>query len=204
MLPRSSIVVESQGLLDGELALNGTGNSVADAAANADGHVNFALAHAQISNLVDAAAGLNGGKVLQLLLGGDRTFRCAAAPLYSASTTAKGSRQVFVVDTQQTRIDGGGTFDFGNEQFDLTIAPQPKHASILSLRTPVRLRGTFRHPGYELDKKGLALRAGGAIALGLLTPAAAFVPLIETGPGKDVDCARLTDAVLRTSAQAAR
>ncbi len=205
LLPRSSLVVESQGLLDGELALNGTGNSVADAAANADGHIDLALAHAQISNLVDAAAGLNGGKVLQLLLGGDRNIpvRCGAA-VFSVDD-GEGKSEVFVVDTEQTRIDGGGTFDFGNERFDLTIAPQPKHAGILSLRTPVRLRGTFRHPGYELDKKGLALRAGGAIALGLLTPAAAFVPLIETGPGKDVDCARLTDAVLRTSsAQAAR
>jgi len=204
LLPRSSIVVESQGLLEGELALNGTGNSVADVAANSDGSVSLALAHAQISNLVDAAAGLNGGKVLKLLLGGDKNIpvRCGAAAF--SVHDGEGKSEVFVVDTEQTRIDGGGTLDFGNEQFDLTIAPQPKHASILSLRTPVLLRGTFRHPGYELDKKGLALRAGGAIALGLLTPAAAFVPLIETGPGKDVDCARLTDAVLRNSTQAAR
>ena len=204
LLPRSSIVVESQGALDGKLSLNGTGNSVADVAANADGDVHLALAHAQISNLVDAAAGLNGGKVLKLLLGGDKNIpvRCGAAAF--SVHDGEGKSEVFVVDTEQTRIDGGGTFDFGNEQFDLTIAPQPKHASILSLRTPVRLRGTFRHPGYELDEKGLALRAGGAIALGLLAPAAAFVPLIETGPGKDVDCARLTYAVLQTSTQATR
>jgi uncharacterized protein involved in outer membrane biogenesis len=202
LLPRSSVIVQSQGLLDGELALHGTGNSVADVAANADGHVNAVLSGAQISNLIDAAAGLNGGKVLQVLAGGDKDIpvRCGAAAFDVHN--GQGHSTVFVVDTEQTRIDGGGDIDFDRERFDLLVAPLPKHASILSLRTPVRLHGTFRHADYELDKKQLALRTGSAIALGLITPAAAFLPFIETGPGKDVDCAQLSEAVLATSAQA--
>ena len=199
LLPRSSMIVQSQGLLDGKLALRGTGNSVADVAANANGHINAVLSGAQISNLIDAAAGLNGGKVLQVLAGGDKDIpvRCGAAAFDVRE--GQGHSTVFVVDTEQTRIDGGGSIDFDQERFDLLVAPLPKHASILSLRTPVRLHGTFRHADYELDKKQLALRAGSAIALGLIAPAAAFLPFIETGPGKDVDCAQLSEAVLASS-----
>ena len=48
------------------------------------------------------------------------------------------------------------------------------------------------------------LRAGGALLLGIINPLAALVPLIETGPGKDSDCAQLTAAVVRASDQAGK
>jgi uncharacterized protein involved in outer membrane biogenesis len=134
---------------------------------------------------------LNGGKVVRLLLGGDRqiTLRCGAARFDVRA--GRGQSTLFVIDTEQTRIDGGGGFDLGTERFDLTIAPKPKHPGIFSLRSPVRLFGSFRQPDYELDKKQLTLRAGGALVLGTIAPVAALIPLIETGPGEDADCKRL-------------
>ncbi len=81
--------------------------------------------------------------------------------------------------------------------------PKPKQPGILSLRTPVRVYGSFRNPDYELDKGQLMLRAGGAIALALVNPLAALLPLIETGPGTDTDCARLL-APVRGATQQAR
>ncbi|HEY9065423.1 MAG TPA: AsmA family protein [Burkholderiaceae bacterium] len=191
LLPRSPKIVRSQGMLDGHVALSGTGNSIADAAATSQGHVSASLSKGEISNLVDAAAGLNGGKVIRLLLSGDKQIavRCGAAAFDVQA--GQGRSKLFVVDTEQTRIDASGSFDLAHERFDLTIAPQPKHPGILSLRTPVRLFGSFRHPDYELDKKKLALRAGGAVALATVAPLAALIPLIETGPGSDVHCERL-------------
>lgn len=110
---------------------------------------------------------------------------------------------MFVVDTEQTRIEGTGTFDLNHETFDATIAPKPKHAGILSLRTPVRLNGTFRHPEYQLDKTGLALRAGGALALAAVAPIAAVLPPIETGPGADIDCKHATSIALARQGKSA-
>lgn len=196
LLPKSPALAQSKGVLDGRLAFSGHGNSIADAAAKADGRLSAVLSDARISNLLDAASGLNGGKIVTLLVGGDKDIpvRCGAA-VFDVQA-GQGSSTLFVVDTAQTRIDGTGSFSLATERFDATITPRPKQASILSLRTPVRLFGSFRDPDYELDKTQLALRAGGAIALAVIAPVAALIPLIETGPGADVNCKRLTSTAL--------
>lgn len=199
MLPQSPRQAASQGVLDAHVALHGNGDSIADVAAKADGHIGAVLSRARISNLLDAEAGLNGGKIITLLVGGDKDIpvRCGAAAFDVRS--GQGRSILFVVDTEQTRIDGVGSFDLDNERFDATITPQPKHPGILSLRTPMRLFGSFRHPDYELDKTTLALRVGGALALAAVAPVAALIPLFETGPGADVDCKRLSSMALANS-----
>jgi uncharacterized protein involved in outer membrane biogenesis len=201
LLPQSPKIAHSIGQIDGDIELTGRGNSIADAAAHANGSVAATVSHGQVSNLVDAMAGLNGGKVLKLLLGGDKDIavRCGAAAFDVKD--GQGRSRVFVVDTAQTRIDGAGVFDLDHERFDMNVFPKPKHPGILSLRTPLRIHGTFRHPDYALDKKDLALRAGSAVALGLLAPPAALLPLVETGPGQDADCHRLDALAMRARGQ---
>jgi hypothetical protein len=72
----------------------------------------------------------------------------------------------------------------------------------LSLRTPLNLYGSFRHPQYGLDKGKLVLRVGTAIALDLISPFAAVLPLIETGSGTDSDCAQILKPVQDAQRQA--
>ena len=67
--------------------------------------------------------------------------------------------------------------------------------SILSVRSPIRIHGAFSDPSISLDKGRLATRAGAAVILGLINPFAALIPLIETGPGKDANCAELLQLV---------
>ena len=192
LMPSSPTIEKAQGTVGGLVNLAGTGASIADLAAKSDGKVSVVMSSAKVSNLLDAAAGLNGGKVVQLLIAGDKRIavRCGAVAFDVKS--GQGVSRLFLIDTDQTRINGSGTFDLDHEKFDLEIEPEPKHPSLLSLRTPLRLYGTFRHPDYALDKKGLALRGGGALALALVAPWAALLPLIETGPGEDADCKKLT------------
>ena len=202
LMPNAPNLAKAQGSVGGRIILSGVGNSIADLAARSDGRVSLLMTHGAISNLLDAEAGLNGGKVLQLLIGGDReiALRCGAAVFEVKA--GQGQSKILVVDTAQTRIDGAGSFDLDHERFDVIVTPRPKHAGILSLRTPVRLHGSFRHPDYTLDKQSLALRAGGAVALALLSPFAALLPLIETGPGADADCARLLPVKTRSDSTA--
>jgi len=56
------------------LELKGSGNSIGEAAAGADGRGAAMIADGRVSNLRDAAS-LNGGKVLKLLASGDRDIR---------------------------------------------------------------------------------------------------------------------------------
>jgi uncharacterized protein involved in outer membrane biogenesis len=202
LIPPSPRLAPSTGTLAARARLAGTGNSIADLAGKADGEIHAVLSQGQISNLLDAISGLNGGKIITLLMGGDKPIpvRCGAASFEVKQ--GLGRSKVFVIDTEETRIDGEGTIDLDKERLDLTITPQPKSPGILSLRTPVHVIGTFRDPDYSLDKKALALRGGGAIALALLNPLAALLPLIETGPGEDTNCTRLL-ATARSAAPAA-
>ena len=82
----------------------------------------------------------------------------------------------------------------------------PKKKSIVVLRTPFDVGGTFADPSVTPDLGTLGARVGGAIALGLINPLLALIPLIETGPGHDEDCsallAKVKDApVVNTNAQ---
>jgi hypothetical protein len=46
-----------------------------------------------------------------------------------------------------------------------------------------------------VQKKGLLKRAGIAVLAGIVNPFAALLPLIETGTGKDANCAAVLGAV---------
>ncbi|MFT3804773.1 MAG: AsmA family protein [Burkholderiaceae bacterium] len=191
LVPDSPTIAQGAGTITGRLELRGRGNSIADAAAKADGSLAAVIDGGRISNLLDAAAGLNGGKVLTLLLGGDREIRLRCGGVAFDIRNGHGRSTMFVIDTEQTQILGDGQFDLDTERFDLKVSPRPKEAGILSLRTPVHLYGSFRSPDYRLEKLPLAARLGGAIALAGVAPPAALLALIETGGGETTDCGRL-------------
>ncbi|RYX88289.1 MAG: AsmA family protein [Comamonadaceae bacterium] len=203
LFPTLPAVAKGVGELGAQIRLSGTGNSIADAAANANGSLSAAIANGRISNLLDALAGLNLGKALRLYAGGDKDIAVNCGGMYFGVKDGIGRSQLLVIDTEQTRVDGTGTFSLKEEEFDLVVAPRPKKPGILSLRTPVRLSGSFRHPDFELDKGRLIARAGGAVALAIANPIAALLPLIETGGGKETNCAAVLAPVQGAQAQAA-
>ncbi|MES2185199.1 MAG: AsmA family protein [Pseudomonadota bacterium] len=184
-------IAQGAGLVGAKIQLKGSGNSIADAAAKANGQLSAAIADGRISNLLDAASGLNGGKVLALLAGGDKTIQVNCGGVAFDVKNGQGTTRLFVVDTEQTQILGEGTFDLARERFDMRITPKPKRMGILSLRTPVQVFGTFKNPDFKLEKGPLLARAGGAVALVFAAPLAAVLPLIETGPGQNTNCARV-------------
>jgi uncharacterized protein involved in outer membrane biogenesis len=202
LFPAMPKLAKGAGELGAQIQLKGTGASIADAAGTANGSLTVAIANGRISNLLDALASLNGGKIIAVLVGGDKDIavRCGGAAF--SVRDGIGKSQLFVVDTEQTRVDGGGTFNLKDEQFNFTVTPKPKKPGILSLRTPLYLYGSFRHPQYGLDKSKLVLRVGSAIALDLISPFAAVLPLIETGSGTDSDCAQILAPVQDAQRQA--
>ena len=184
-------IAQGAGTLGARIKIKGSGNSIADAAAKADGEISAAVANGRISNLIDAASGLNGGKVLALLAGGDKSIAVNCGGLAFDIKNGKGTASLFVVDTEQTQILGTGGFNLADETFDMRIEPKPKRPGILSLRTPVRVFGSFKNPDFSLEKGPLLARAGGAVALAIVAPITAVLPLIETGPGENTNCARV-------------
>jgi uncharacterized protein involved in outer membrane biogenesis len=167
---------------------------------NGDGELGMAVTGGGISNLLIELVGLDASESLGFLIRGDKPtrLRCAIARfdiLHGLATS-----QGLVIDTDDTRIDGSGTIDFGSEQLNLVFKPHPKDISLFAARSPLMIKGTFAKPGFGVDKPALIGRLGAAIGLGLLNPLAALIPLIETGTGTDADC----QALLSNLREAAR
>jgi uncharacterized protein involved in outer membrane biogenesis len=203
LLPDKEAIAKGAGTVGATVRLEGTGNSIADAAAKSNGRISAAIAGGRISNLLDAASSLNGGKVLELLAGGDKTISVNCGGMAFDVKDGQGTSSLFVIDTEQTQILGSGRFDLARERFDITIAPKPKRVGILSLRTPVRLYGSFKKPEFQIEKGPLLARAAGALALAAAAPLALLVPLVETGPGVDTNCAAVGQQVSGAQKQAA-
>ncbi|MEJ8859762.1 AsmA family protein [Variovorax robiniae] len=202
LVPDNKTIAKGAGRVGATLRLKGTGNSIADAAAKSDGRIAATVVNGQVSNLLDAASGLNGGKVMTLLVGGDKDIVINCGGVAFDVAGGRGKSTLFVIDTEQTQVLGTGTFDLEHERFDMTIAPKPKEMGLFSLRTPVRVYGSFKKPDYQVVKGPLLARAGGALALAAVNPVAALLPLIETGPGESTNCANVQRTVAGAVQQA--
>ena len=182
----------SVGEINGDASLSATGDSVATLLAASNGEVKALINQGSISKLLLEQMGLNLGNVVLAKLFGDKQVKlnCMAADFIVAKGLAQ-TRQ-FIVDTEDAVIDVDGTVNLASEQLNLTLKPDSKGLRIITLRSPLYVTGTFKNPDVSVDKGVLALKAGGAVALAVAAaPAAALLPLINTGPGKDSECAKL-------------
>lgn len=188
LFPGFKLMQASFGKIHGEIDLRGRGNSAAAMLGASSGHVALMMGRGQISNLLLEFAGLDGAEIIKFMFGGDRNvqLRCAA----TAFDVRDGlmTTRAFVLDTADTVIYGSGSISLARESLDLTLRPYPKDASILSLRSPLKVYGDFSKPRAGVDKGALAGRAGLALALGAVNPLLALAATIETGPGQDADC----------------
>jgi AsmA protein len=191
LFPTVDTTKTSIGEMNGEFKLKGQGDTVAHMLGSADGNVALIVAGGEISRFMMEAIGLHLWEMLQLKIGGDKlvSIRCVIADFGVKKGVMEANALVF--DTDVTRITGSGSIDLGQEKLDLTLNPDTKITSPVALHSPIYLRGTFADPKPSIDTARVAARGLGAVALGLINPILALVPLIETGPGMDSDCGRL-------------
>lgn len=196
LMPSVELNRASTGLLRGKVNLSGQGASVAQMLGSASGDVALLMGKGSISNLLMEFAGLDGGEIIKFMMGRDQRvqLRCAAMA-FNVEQGVMGSRAL-VLDTADTVVYGHGTINLGSEQLDLLFRPFPKDASILALRSPLKMTGTLGRPEAGVDKAAIAGRAAVAIALGAINPLLGLAATIETGPGEDADCT----AVLKQAA----
>lgn len=197
LFPKLQAMQASVGEVNGDAALAGTGNSVSAMLATASGELGATVSEGSVSKFVLEAAGLNIANAVFVKLFGDKQVQlnCVASDFVVEKGQAQTRR--FVVDTDEAVIDVTGSIDLANERLNLDVKPKTKGVRIISLRTPLYARGTFANPDVGVAKGPLALKAGAAVALGIINPLAAVVPLINPGNVEAVDCA----AALRQATQ---
>ncbi len=188
LFPDAKLAEQASGGISGEIDLAGTGNSIAAMLGSSDGKVAVGMGRGHIGNLIMELAGLDVAESLKFLFTGDRQIplRCAWGD-FGVQRGLMTSQQI-AFDTTDTLVLGEGTIDLKQEKLDLLLRPRPKDISILALRSPLRIGGTFKDPSFRPDFKALGIRGAIALTLGSIAPPAALLATIETGPGEDSNC----------------
>ena len=197
LVPGTEKLDTSLGAIDGKVRLKGQGNSAASVLGTSNGRVDLVSRGGETSNLLAEFAGVDFGEIIKFFVGGDQSIQlsCGIAAFNVKDGTM--TSEAFVIDTDDTYIGGEGTVSLRDETLDLKLTPLPKDVSILSLRGPLLVRGTFAKPEFSLEKRNIARRIGAAALLALIHPLAALIPTIETGPGegKAAPCAELISSL---------
>jgi uncharacterized protein involved in outer membrane biogenesis len=191
LFPTVDLTKSSIGQINGEFNLAGTGNSVGQMLATAQGKLGLVIVGGEISRLMMEKAGLHLWEILEIKVTGDKPIklRCGVANFDVREGVMRADALVF--DTEVTTVIGTGSIDLGQELLNLTLNPKTKDTSPLALRSPIYVRGSFAKPVVKVDKVRVATRALGAMALSTVNPLLTLIPLIDPGPGGDSDCRQL-------------
>jgi AsmA family protein len=169
------------GRLGGHAKLQGRGKSTAALIGSLSGTVQAWIRNGSISHLVIEGAGIDVAEAVGLLIRGDQRL-----PLNCAAVRAKAGDgivvpEVGIVDTGDSTVFITGQLSLATEQLDLTLITKPKDTSPVTLRSPVKVEGTFSNPRVRLDSKQLAAKVGLAAVLASIHPLASLVALFDPG-----------------------
>jgi uncharacterized protein involved in outer membrane biogenesis len=202
LFPTLKLTRASIGDLNGAIELTATGNSVAKMLGSANGKIGMFMDSGSVSEFLMEAVAIDLWGITKVKLQGDKQIdiRCVVGDFGVKDGLMSANALVF--DTEVVNIGGSGDINLKNEELNLTLMPEPKTGSLASLRSPLYIRGTFSKPKPAVDVKRLAAKGAGSLALALVNPLLAVVPLVDEGPGTDSNCGQLI-AELTSSARSA-
>ncbi|HEI8868611.1 TPA: AsmA family protein [Serratia odorifera] len=186
LLPNVESMKRSLGELNGDAKLRGSGNSVAALLGSSSGDLRLLINDGVISRSLMEILGLNVGNYLVAQIFGDDEvgINCAAADVEVRNGVA--APRLFVFDTENALINITGNANFASERMDLSINPESKGMRVLTLRSPLYVRGTFKNPDAGVKPGPLIARGAAAVALGVVVaPAAALLALVSPSDGGD-------------------
>ncbi|GBU13175.1 hypothetical protein AwEntero_17760 [Enterobacterales bacterium] len=189
LLPDVQLMKRSLGDLNGDATLTGTGNSVAALLGTSNGDMKILINDGVISRGLMELAGLNvGNYVVSKLFGDDEVaINCAAANVNIKNGLV--TPRLFVFDTENAVINITGNTNMATERLDLSIDPQSKGVRILTLRSPLYVRGTYKNPDAGVKPGPLIARGAAAVALGaVVAPAAALLALVSPSDDATNQC----------------
>jgi AsmA family protein len=184
------------GQLNGMAAVQGRGRSTASILATLHGQIYSELRGGTVSHLAVEAAGLDLAQGLGMLIKGDDSLRVSCAVADFGVQAGVLRPRLVVLDTSDSVVWLDGSLSLVNESLDLRTVVAPRDISPLSLRSPLRVQGSFAQPQISVQSQALGAKLGAAFLLGLLNPLAALIPLVDLGDTTAAnkgaeDCARV-------------
>jgi uncharacterized protein involved in outer membrane biogenesis len=157
LVPKLAANAQAFAPVHGEIAITSRGNSLAMIAAHASGSAAVRVSRGQLSNIADAKLGLNFGKMLSLMIRGDREVPINCGVASFDLRDGLGRSRAIVLDTEQTRTVGVATIDARAEKWQLLLTPQPKNPGLFTRHASIRVDGTFRQAKISIQER-IALR----------------------------------------------
>lgn len=169
------------GRLGGHADLTGRGKSTAQLVGSLSGSLQAWVRNGSVSHLVVEGAGIDIFEALGVLIKGDDRLPLNCAVLKAKLGDGIVVPEVGLVDTGDSTVFITGSASLVDEKMDLLLVTKPKDVSPITLRSPVRLQGTFSAPKIKLDSKQLATKAGMAALLATIHPLASLAALFDPG-----------------------
>ena len=198
LMPDVELMQKTIGEMNGDAEFRGTGNSIAALLGTSNGNLKLLMNDGVISRNLMEILGLNVGNFIVGQIFGDDEVRvnCAAANMDLVNGVAR--PRIFAFDTENAIINVTGTASMASEQLDLTINPESKGVRIVTLRSPLYVRGSFNDPQAGVKPGPLIARGAVAAALAtLVTPAAALLALISPSEGQENQCSNILSQMKR-------
>jgi len=199
IFPRLASPQGSAGSIGGRARFRTEGTSVAELFAALNAEAAVSMRGGEASTLALVLTNLDLARAATLILKGDEAaeITCAVAAFHAKDGVA--TPDLLVVDSTAELITGEGSIDFRQERYNLRLKGDSKRMSLLALRGPIVIGGTFKVPVVSPSLGQVAARVGAAVGLGALAPPLAILPFVDLGDAKDVDCRTLNeDARART------
>jgi uncharacterized protein involved in outer membrane biogenesis len=180
--PEAAGKLGTAGKLDGQIDLTGTGRSLADFLASANGNVLLSMVEGQMGKVLIELVGLDVAETIEKAIAKEKTYqlRCLVADFAVHNGTME--TQMLLVDTTDTKVVGGGFIDLHDKKLGLKLDPKAKDFSLFSAQAPLYIIGPLAK-----------LSAGpklGEVLLSLSMP-------IKLGKPENADC----PAVLKAAQQ---
>jgi AsmA family protein len=192
--PKNSNAAPLEGIMQGRMHIDGSGNSIHAVAADANGTISAVLPHGEMREAFAELAGIDVVRGLGLLFTKKEQtvpIRCGVIEFQMKDGDAQAQQLVF--DTENVIVTGDGRITLNDEKLDLNLKGEPKKPRFDRLRAPINVRGTLRHPSVSLSTPALAKQGAVAAVLGAVaTPVAAVLAFVDPGLAKNADCTGLT------------
>ncbi|MEZ5650884.1 MAG: AsmA family protein [Burkholderiaceae bacterium] len=191
------------GLLDGRINVRGDGDSTAAILATLEGRFRARASAARISHTLVEMAGLDIAQAIGVSMESNDEIpvSCLLADLPIANGIARA--EPVVVNTPDSVLYATGQMRLVDERLDLRVVASPKDWSLLSLRSPLEIGGSFANPQVNIDTGQLGTKVLGALALAAVNPIAGLLPLMDyASEDAKQGCAQALEAVREQAGRA--
>jgi uncharacterized protein involved in outer membrane biogenesis len=169
------------GTLNGKTRLRGHGDSTHELLSSLDGDVLLYVRKGTISHLMIELLGLDLAQSLGIKIAGDESLAMQCAVMDFDAKRGVLKPQAALIDTEVTLVLVGGSADVAEEELNLRLVAKPKNVSPFTVRSPIRIEGTFVDPKVRPEKGPIAAKVLGGVALAFVNPLAALLPFVDLG-----------------------